>query len=69
MPRPYRMLLYPLPLIVAGAGWLAVFWTSEDKRWYALGSLLVGGLCYLVWSFVTGRWPWSAEAAASSPQR
>lgn len=69
MPRPYRMLLYPLPLIVAGAGWLAVFWTSEDKRWYALGSLLVGGLCYLVWSFVTGRWPWSAEAAAASPHR
>jgi amino acid transporter len=57
MPRPYRVWLYPLPIVIATAGWLAVFWTSEEKRWYALASLGVGMLSYLAWARGTRRWP------------
>lgn len=61
MPRPYKVWLYPLPLIMATCGWMAVFWTSEEKRWYALASLVVGICFYLIWARSTQRWPFAAQ--------
>ncbi len=41
---PYRMLLYPFPVIVALAGWLYIFWSSGTKA-IAFGLLSLGTGC------------------------
>jgi amino acid transporter len=64
MPRPFRMWLYPLPALVALAGWIFLLLTS-GWRLIALGfgTLLLGVLCFLVWSWRIRRWPFAPEAA------
>ena len=65
MPRPYRMWLYPLPALVALAGWLFVFVTTQlQVIAFGVGVLLLGGLVFLVWSRQTNRWPWGSVAPA-----
>jgi amino acid transporter len=56
--RPYRMALYPLPCLAALAGWLYLYW-SADTLYIALGlgTLLLGGVAFLLWSRRTGGWP------------
>ena len=47
---PFRMWLYPLPSLVALAGWLFVFGMAD--RWVllaSLGVLVTGCLAYLAW--------------------
>lgn len=48
--RPYRMWLYPLPSVIAFAGWLYIFGTSG---WtfvlYGLGTLLAGIAAFFFW--------------------
>jgi len=56
--RPYRIWLYPLPLIVAGAGWLLVFATTPPQViGFALAALAVGMGGYFLWARLTARWP------------
>jgi amino acid transporter len=63
--RPYRVWLYPLPPLVAIAGWLFLFGSSSAHvKSYAAGVLGLGLLLYLAWAKVAGRWPF-----ASSPNR
>src|SRR5262249_40321911 len=51
MPRPYRMWLYPVPALVALAGWLFIFATSGAAViLFGLGALATGVVCYRVWS-------------------
>jgi len=61
MPRPFRMWLYPIPALVALAGWVFLLLTSG---WYfialGVGTLVLGVLCFLVWSWRTRRWPFEA---------
>ncbi len=58
MERPYRIWLYPLPCFIALAGWLFVFGTAGGKLiLFGLGTLLVGLLLFLAWSWRTKRWP------------
>ena len=46
----YRMPLYPVPVVVALAGWLFVFWTSKGPVLvYAFGSLAAGVGAFLIW--------------------
>jgi amino acid transporter len=54
-PMPFRMPLYPLPALIALAGWLFVFVTSDRHvLLYALGSLVLGWAVFLLWDdFVT----------------
>jgi amino acid transporter len=48
----YRMPLFPLPALVALAGWLFVFSTSEPKVLvYGVGSLVAGVGAFYVWEF------------------
>ena len=58
MPRPFRMWLYPLPALVALAGWIFLLLTSG---WlviaFGLGTLVLGILCFFVWSWRVRRWP------------
>jgi amino acid transporter len=59
--RPYRIWLYPLPSLIALAGWLFIFVTME---WhiilYSLSALVVGIICFLIWASSTSRWPFRA---------
>ena len=62
--RPYRIWLYPLPSLVALAGWIFIFATSEVKIiLFGLGTLAAGMLFFLIWSFATRRWPFRPPAA------
>jgi amino acid transporter len=61
MPRPYKMWLYPLPSIIALIGWVFIFATTP---WpvivLGLGTLALGAVFFLVWSWYTERWPFAA---------
>jgi amino acid transporter len=50
MPRPFRMWLYPVPALVALAGWLFLLLTSG---WLLIalgaGTLALGVVCFLAW--------------------
>lgn len=49
--RPYRVWLYPIPNLIAFAGWVFVFATSGSEIiLFSLGALAVGTVCFLVWS-------------------
>lgn len=57
--RPFRMWLYPLPSMVAGAGWLYIVVTSGLP--YILGglaALALGITAYLVLARGRREWPW-----------
>ena len=65
--RPYKMLLYPLPLIIAGIGW-AVIYGYADKanpgvhpiEW-SLGWVALGVIAYLIWSKAEKIWPFGPK--------
>jgi amino acid transporter len=64
MARPFRMWLYPLPAFVALAGWIFLLLTSG--WWFialGVGTLLLGVLCFLVWSWYTRRWPYERTSS------
>ena len=59
----YLIWLYPIPNLVALAGWIFVFATSDVKViLFGLGSLALGIVVFLLWSKVTKRWPFAAHA-------
>jgi amino acid transporter len=57
-PRPYRMWLYPLPCLLALAGWLYLY-VSAGLLFIliGLGTLSVGVVVFLLWSWRTRGWP------------
>jgi amino acid transporter len=61
MPRPFRMWLYPVPALVALAGWIFLLLTSG---WFLIalgvGTLVLGIVCFLIWSWRSRRWPFPA---------
>jgi basic amino acid/polyamine antiporter, APA family len=58
MPRPFRMWFYPVPALLALSGWTFLLLTSG---WYlialGLGTLALGIVCFLFWSWRSRRWP------------
>ncbi|UOQ53837.1 APC family permease [Hymenobacter cellulosivorans] len=67
---PFRMPLYPLPVVLAIVVWLAVFWGiapvevswgSLHFRLYfqlaAVGMMALGTVAFLLWSRQRGQWP------------
>ena len=66
MPRPYRMWLYPIPAAVALLGWIFLFATTPLRVvLFGVGVLALGCLAFLLWSFRTNRWPFTAQVAAT----
>lgn len=56
--RPYRVWLYPLPLIAAGVGWLLVFASTPPQVIaFALAALALGVVAYFGWARFTRKWP------------
>jgi amino acid transporter len=67
MNRPYRIWLYPLPNLIALVGWLFVFATTDRTViLFGLGTLALGLLCFIIWSWRTGQWPFLAGLRAES---
>jgi amino acid transporter len=63
MPRPFRIWLYPIPALVALVGWIFVFVTSDWRViLLGLGSLALGVVCFLGWSWRSRRWPFAQPA-------
>jgi amino acid transporter len=63
MPRPYRMWLYPLPSLIALFGWLFIFVTTDmEVIALSLGGLVLGIVCFGVWSRRRRSWPFEAKA-------
>ena len=64
MPRPYRMWLYPLPSLIALFGWIFIFATTPPLVIaFGLGALLLGLICFAVWSWKGGTWPFHRSTA------
>jgi amino acid transporter len=67
MNRPYRIWLYPLPNMIALVGWLFVFATTDRTViLFGLGTLALGLLCFIIWSWRTGQWPFLPGLRAES---
>ena len=70
MPRPYRMWLYPLPSLIALLGWIFIFATTPlDVIAFGLGALLLGVVCFAVWSWKGRTWPFAAVSVSSPSSR
>jgi amino acid transporter len=57
--RPFKMWLYPLPCLLALAGWLYLY-VSAGWVYVALGAatLATGAVVFLAWSWRSRGWPW-----------
>jgi amino acid transporter len=71
-PRPFRMWLYPLPALVACAGFVYVLvmrknFQKEIK--YAVVLAAIGLVIYLVRSWRRGEWPFSRRPEETAPPR
>ena len=63
MERPYRIWLYPLPPLVALAGWLFLFASADVQlKNYGAATLVAGVFIFLFWSWFTKRWPFIRRA-------
>jgi amino acid transporter len=63
MTRPFRIPLYPLPVVVALAGWAFVFGTTGPRvMLFGLAVLGLGLLSFLVWSLRARQWPFAGAA-------
>jgi amino acid transporter len=61
VPRPFRMWLYPVPALIALAGWLFLLLTSGWQLIaLGLGTLALGVFSFLMWSWRIRRWPFAA---------
>jgi APA family basic amino acid/polyamine antiporter len=69
MPRPFRMWLYPLPALLACAGFLFILFNREDK-WreirYAVVILLTGTVIYMIRSWRGREWPFRGKPDVAS---
>jgi basic amino acid/polyamine antiporter, APA family len=64
LPRPFRMWLYPLPALLASAGFLFILfgrpnWQKEVR--YAVIILLTGVIIYMVRAWRSSDWPFTAS--------
>ena len=66
LPRPFRMWLYPVPAVVASAGFIYMLLSRKDalrEIRYAAVILVVGVVIYLVRSWRRGEWPFGGESS------
>jgi amino acid transporter len=60
--RPYRIWLYPLPCLIALAGWLFIFLTtSPSVIGFGILTLALGIASFLVWSHLKREWPFARD--------
>ena len=77
--RPFRMWLYPVPAVLAIAGWIYVFYTSGTTTFTIFGapfthtnmfwgaiSLAAGLPIFFLWAWIMHYWPFEKREAADS---
>ena len=70
MARPFRIWLYPAPLVVAFLGWLFIFSTTGVYvLLFGLGVLALGVACFLMWSARLRQWPFRQAISSGSEVR
>jgi amino acid transporter len=70
LPRPFRMWLYPLPALLASAGFLFILFNRENWQKevrYAAVILLTGVVIYMVRAWKDSQWPFSSVTHAENP--
>jgi basic amino acid/polyamine antiporter, APA family len=66
LPRPFRMWLYPVPAVVASAGFIYMLLSRKDalrEIRYAAVILVAGIVIYLVRSWRRGEWPFGGTSS------
>jgi amino acid transporter len=64
VPTPFRMWFYPLPALIALAGWIFLLLTSGWKLIaLGVGTLVLGVLGFFIWSWFTRKWPFQLSTA------
>jgi amino acid transporter len=64
VPTPFRMWFYPLPALIALAGWIFLLLTSGWKLIaLGVGTLVLGVLGFFIWSWFTRKWPFQMSTA------
>ncbi|WP_433251018.1 APC family permease [Actinomadura nitritigenes] len=62
LPRPYRMWLYPLPSLVALAGWIYIYKSAGTRPIVlSLVWLAAGVVAYLIWARLERTWPFGPK--------
>ncbi|HEY3863611.1 MAG TPA: APC family permease [Verrucomicrobiae bacterium] len=62
LPRPFRIWCYPVPALLALAGWGFIFVeTGRQPKLIAAGALAAGVVAYLIWSAASGEWPFKRK--------
>jgi amino acid transporter len=65
--RPFRMWLFPVPALVALAGWVFLFSTSGAKTMLYAGVVVaLGGVCFLVRARLANSWPFATSSHSQS---
>ncbi|WP_343070862.1 APC family permease [Streptomyces bathyalis] len=60
--RPYRQWLYPVPSLLAVAGWVYVYYAAGASAiWLSLAWIAFGVLAFLVWARVERTWPFGPK--------
>lgn len=60
--RPYRQWLFPVPTIIAFAGWAYIFYSASTlSKWLTLAWIVVGVLAFLIWAKVERTWPFGEK--------
>jgi amino acid transporter len=63
--RPYQIWLYPLPCVLASAGWLYMYVTALPFYKVLGAATIVSGVAaYFLWSWQTGGWPFAPDKLA-----
>jgi basic amino acid/polyamine antiporter, APA family len=63
MERPYRIWLYPLPSLIALAGWMFIYLTLDREIIkFSLVALAAGVVSFLAWSRGASKWPFTAPS-------
>jgi amino acid transporter len=61
--RPYRIWLYPLPSLIALAGWMFIYLTLDREIIkFSLVALAAGVVSFLAWSRGASKWPFTAPS-------
>ena len=68
MPRPFRMWLYPLPALIACAGFLFILFNRENalrEIRYAVVILTTGIVIFMIRAWRSRDWPFSGRKVAA----
>src|SRR5262245_18826160 len=61
--RPYRIWLYPLPSLIALAGWMFIYLTLDREIIiFSLVALAAGVVSFLAWSRGASKWPFTTPS-------